>query len=218
MQSSGIQPPVPRPHSADFLEYESKNETLNKSITSRGAYDSTRQPQRPKSSLDINSPYDPSSDKYYSEESYAEKMRQSAQYLQQGLAPRNMDIPLAKYASGLAQKQLSSAYSQITNNNYETEFSTNRANRDNVSFNSKCDIEGLNSNWTLKEKIIENQKEFLNRSGSVMSDESNVSGFVKDVNRIDPNSDGFMRSASARLPSTHEKEGEKKVQQVILLR
>lgn len=215
MQSSGIQPPMPRPHSADFLEYESKAEMLIKTAPARTSYDTAyKEPQRPKSSLDINSYYDPSSDRYYSEESYAEKMRQSAQYLQQGLvpsvAPRNMEIPLAKYASGLAKKQLSTAYSQMTNNNYEAEFSTSR---DNVSFNSKYgDLEALNSNWTLKEK--ENQKDYLNRSGSVMSDGSNVSGYVKEAVRHDTNADGFMRSASARLPSAPEKEGEKKVQQV----
>ncbi|KAF9416365.1 hypothetical protein HW555_006319 [Spodoptera exigua] len=214
MQSSGIQPPMPRPHSADFLEYESKAEMLNRSAPSRSAYDSYKEPQRPKSSLDINSYYDPSSDKYYSEESYAEKMRQSAQYLQPGLVPsvvpKNMEIPLANYASGLAKKQLSTAYSQMTNNNYEAEFSSNR---DNVSYNSKYgDLEALNSNWTLKEKEI--QKEYLNRSGSVMSDGSNVSGYVKEAAKYDTNADGFMRSASARLPSTStEKEGEKKVQQ-----
>ncbi|KAL0868486.1 hypothetical protein ABMA27_007968 [Loxostege sticticalis] len=215
MQSSGIQPPMPRPHSADFLEYESKNEMLNKTMPTRTTCDPPKQPQRPKSSLDINSYYDPSSDRYYSEESYAEKMRQSAQYLQQGMGPRNIQIPLAKYASGLAEKQLSSAYSQISNNNYEPEFSANKAPRENASFSSKYgDLEGLNSNWTLKEKNLENQKEYLYRSGSVMSDGSNVSAFTKDMNRFDQNPDSFMRSASARLPSTgNEKEGEKKVQQ-----
>lgn len=218
MQASGIQPPMPRPHSADFLEYESKNEILNKSVPARNVSEAPRQPQRPKSSLDINSSYDPSSDRYYSEESYAEKMRQSAIYLQQqgGLGQKTIDIPLAKYASGLAQKQLSTAYSHISNNNLETELA-NR-NRDNTNYSSKyADIESLNSNWTLKEKNIENQKVYKNvkRNGSVVSDGSNVGGFVKDSNRYDHTSEGFMRSASARLPSTPaEKEGEKKVQQV----
>ncbi|XP_075984409.1 pleckstrin homology domain-containing family A member kramer isoform X5 [Anticarsia gemmatalis] len=214
MQSSGIQPQMPRPHSADFLEYESKAEMLNKTAPARSAYDTYKEPQRPKSSLDINSYYDPSSDRYYSEESYAEKMRQSAQYLQQGLSatPRNMEIPLAKYASGLAKKQLSTAYSQMTNNNYEAEFSTNR---DNASYASKYgDMEALNSNWTLKEKVESQKENYLNRSGSVLSDGSNVSGFVKEASKYDVAADGFMRSASARLPSTApEKEGEKKVQQ-----
>ncbi|KAI5633403.1 PH domain-containing protein [Phthorimaea operculella] len=210
MQSSGIQPPMPRPHSADFLEYEAKNEMLNKTMPPRNVCDPPRQPQRPKSSLDINSYYDPSSDRYYSEESYAEKMRQSAQYLQQaGMAPRNIQIPLAKYASGLAEKQLNSPYSQVCNNNYETEFGTNRITRDNASFSKYSDLEGLNSNWMLKEK--ENQKDYANRSGSVMSDGSNA-GF-KEASRYDHTADSFMRSASARLPSSTEKDGEKKVQQ-----
>lgn len=218
MQASGIQPPMPRPHSADFLEYETKNEMLNKTMPSRNMCEAPRQPQRPKSSLDINSYYDPSSDRYYSEESYAEKMRQSAQYLQQGLGPRNIQIPLAKYASGLAEKQLHSPYSQTTNNNYETEFGTNRTNRDNISYNSKFgDLEVLHSNWTLKEKGPESKKDYLNRSGSVISDGSNASAFLKESSRMDPATEVFMRSASARLPSTvTEKDGEKKVQQVRL--
>ncbi|XP_045779529.1 uncharacterized protein LOC123877067 isoform X2 [Maniola jurtina] len=215
MQASGVQPPMPRPHSADFLEYESKNETLYKVTPTRNMHDPPKQPPRPKSSLDINSYYDPSSDKYYSEESYAQKMRQSAQYLQQqGLAPKNIQMPLEKYASGLAEKQLHSPYTHPINNNYETEFSNNRNIRDNVSYNSKySDLEGLNSNWTLKEKELETQKDYLNRSGSVMSDGSHISGYVKEAGKFDPGIEGFMRSASARLPSSTEREGEKKVQQ-----
>ncbi|XP_052744229.1 uncharacterized protein LOC112054339 isoform X5 [Bicyclus anynana] len=214
MQASGIQPPMPRPHSADFLEYESKNETLYNVTPTRNTHDPPKQPPRPKSSLDINSYYDPSSDKYYSEESYAQKMRQSAQYLQQqGTRPRNIQIPLEKYASGLAEKQLHSPYMHPNNNNYETEFS-NKNIRDNVSYNSKySDLEALHSNWTLKEKDLEAQKDYLNRSGSVMSDGSQISAYVKDVGKFDPGIDGFMRSASARLPSSAEREGEKKVQQ-----
>ncbi|XP_069361831.1 serine-rich adhesin for platelets isoform X2 [Maniola hyperantus] len=215
MQASGIQPPIPRPHSADFLEYESKNEALYKVTPTRNMHDPPKQPPRPKSSLDINSYYDPSSDKYYSEESYAQKMRQSAQYLQQqGLAPKNIQIPLEKYASGLAEKQLHSPYTHPINNNYETEFSNNKNIRDNVSYNSKySDLEGLNSNWTLREKELEIQKDYLNRSGSVMSDGSHISAYVKDAGKFDPGIEGFMRSASARLPSSTEREGEKKVQQ-----
>lgn len=216
MQSSGIQPPVPRPHSADFLEYESRKE-LNKTLPSRNVCDVPRQPQRPKSSLDINSYYDPSSDRYYSEESYAQKMRQSAQYLQHGkMGPKNIQIPLEKYASGLAEKQLHSPYGHSANNNYEIEFSLKRNNRDNMSYNSKySEGDGISSNWTLREKDLNNQRDYSNRSVSVMSDSSNISGFVKDARKFDPTTpEGFMRSASARLPSTGlEKEGEKKVQQ-----
>lgn len=64
---------IPRPHSADFLEYETRMETANNPMP-----EIMRAP-RPKSSLDINRTPD---NFYYSEASYAEKMRQSALYLQ----------------------------------------------------------------------------------------------------------------------------------------
>lgn len=66
-------PSVTRPHSADFLEYEARNP-----VTTRMKAEPAQAP-RPKSSLDINRGQDNS---YYSESSYAEKMRQSALYLQ----------------------------------------------------------------------------------------------------------------------------------------
>jgi hypothetical protein len=66
-------PSVARPHSADFLEYEARN-TLSTRMKSEPI-----QAPRPKSSLDINRSPDNS---YYSESNYAEKMRQSALYLQ----------------------------------------------------------------------------------------------------------------------------------------
>lgn len=66
-------PSVARPHSADFLEYEARNP-----VTTRMRAEPAQAP-RPKSSLDINRGQDNS---YYSESSYAEKMRQSALYLQ----------------------------------------------------------------------------------------------------------------------------------------
>lgn len=69
----------PRPHSADFLEYESKRQFRRfNDFSLSGAY-TERLPYRPKSSLDINSAMD---NFYYSEASYAAKMRQSALYMQ----------------------------------------------------------------------------------------------------------------------------------------
>lgn len=70
----------PRPRSADFLEYESKRHfrRFKDTFDSSGHF-VERIPSRPKSSLDINSAMD---NYYYSEASYAAKMRQSAQYLQ----------------------------------------------------------------------------------------------------------------------------------------
>lgn len=64
---------VPRPHSADFLEYEARH------MDTAHLNAETRRAPRPKSSLDINRTPD---NFYYSEASYAEKMRQSALYLQ----------------------------------------------------------------------------------------------------------------------------------------
>lgn len=66
-----------RPHSADFLEYEARNP-----VTTRMKAEPAQAP-RPKSSLDINRSQD---NVYYSESNYAEKMRQSASYLQKQAA------------------------------------------------------------------------------------------------------------------------------------
>uniref|UniRef100_A0A1A9V8W5 PH domain-containing protein n=1 Tax=Glossina austeni TaxID=7395 RepID=A0A1A9V8W5_GLOAU len=77
-----------RPHSADFLEYEARNDiattdalptpATTSHLTHMVKPDPVRAP-RPKSSLDINRTPDSF---YYSEENYAEKMRKSALYLQ----------------------------------------------------------------------------------------------------------------------------------------
>lgn len=69
----------PRPRSADFLEYESKRHFRRFKDFENSGHFAERMPSRPKSSLDINSAMD---NYYYSEASYAAKMRQSAQYLQ----------------------------------------------------------------------------------------------------------------------------------------
>lgn len=74
-------PMPPRPRSADFLEYESKKQYRKMANFGHGGSDQfkNRMPSRPKSSLDINSSID---NYYYSEASYAAKMRQSSMYLQ----------------------------------------------------------------------------------------------------------------------------------------
>ncbi|EDW24992.1 GL23085 [Drosophila persimilis] len=74
---------IVRPHSADFLEYEARAEAAAAAAAAAVAqskHESGRAP-RPKSSLDINRTPDSF---YYSEASYAEKMRKSALYLQSG--------------------------------------------------------------------------------------------------------------------------------------
>lgn len=65
---------IPRPHSADFLEFEARMNCVPPSVV-----ESHINRPRPKSSLDINSAFD---HLYYSEENYAEQMRtESANYL-----------------------------------------------------------------------------------------------------------------------------------------
>lgn len=74
MRARPVQSTIPRPHSADFLDYEARNPIKTKQK------DEPARAPRPKSSLDINRAPD---NYYYSEASYAEKMRmQSASYLQ----------------------------------------------------------------------------------------------------------------------------------------
>ena len=77
-------PTIARPHSADFLEYEARHMD-----TAHPRKEPVRAP-RPKSSLDINRTPD---NFYYSEASYAEKMRQSALYLQK---PKVNQLPEPK--------------------------------------------------------------------------------------------------------------------------
>nr|XP_034196120.1 uncharacterized protein LOC117611843 isoform X7 [Osmia lignaria] len=84
MRQPRAQPP-PRPHSADFLEYEANRKPQQQLPPQcEESLNQQRRPQRPKSSLDIVTPSDPANDGYfYSEERYAAQMRQSAVYLHQ---------------------------------------------------------------------------------------------------------------------------------------
>ncbi|XP_068993141.1 serine/arginine repetitive matrix protein 2 isoform X1 [Neodiprion pinetum] len=85
MRQPRAQPP-PRPHSADFLEYEATRRPQQQPHVQPGIVTGQqRRPQRPKSSLDVVNPSDaPTNDGYfYSEERYAAQMRQSAVYLHQ---------------------------------------------------------------------------------------------------------------------------------------
>ncbi|XP_076664328.1 uncharacterized protein LOC143366817 isoform X3 [Andrena cerasifolii] len=84
MRQPRAQPP-PRPHSADFLEYEATRRPHQQVPPQcEESLNQQRRPQRPKSSLDIVTPSDAANDGYfYSEERYAAQMRQSAVYLHQ---------------------------------------------------------------------------------------------------------------------------------------
>ena len=70
MRQPRVQPP-PRPHSADFLDYEANRRPDQQTlIQSDSPQNQSRRPQRPKSSLDIVNPSDTvANDNYfYSEE------------------------------------------------------------------------------------------------------------------------------------------------------
>nr|XP_012140621.1 PREDICTED: uncharacterized protein LOC100876690 isoform X1 [Megachile rotundata] len=84
MRQPRAQPP-PRPHSADFLEYEANRKPQQQLPPQcEESLNQQRRPQRPKSSLDIVTPSEAANDGYfYSEERYAAQMRQSAVYLHQ---------------------------------------------------------------------------------------------------------------------------------------
>ncbi|CAL7945512.1 unnamed protein product [Xylocopa violacea] len=85
MRQPRAQPP-PRPHSADFLEYEATRKPQQQMPLrcEESAASQPRRPQRPKSSLDTVTPSDAANDGYfYSEERYAAQMRQSSVYLHQ---------------------------------------------------------------------------------------------------------------------------------------
>lgn len=102
----------PRPRSADFLEYESKRHFRRFKDFDNAGHFADRMPSRPKSSLDINSSMD---SYYYSEASYAAKMRQSAQYLQN----RNL-MPTGREEARLNTLRYENDRKRLTNefNNY----------------------------------------------------------------------------------------------------
>lgn len=52
MRQPRVQPP-PRPHSADFLEYEATRRPSPQTPDQHGVQNHQRRPQRPKSSLDV---------------------------------------------------------------------------------------------------------------------------------------------------------------------
>lgn len=102
----------PRPHSADFLEYDARRANqsptpLNSDPGNQMYYNRRNyEPQRPKSSLDIVHVETGLDGTHWSEESYARKMRQSALYVQNSsrattpsVRQGSMNGELARYKS-----------------------------------------------------------------------------------------------------------------------
>lgn len=200
-------------------------------ISNKYASNASRQPPRPKSSMDINN-YDYNGDsQYYSEASYAEKMRQSAHYLRsKASASNSINVKRGSIKSPdfVSQRKMSAPTFRVNDMNYDNDIRVERepvyGSRDqnkNISGMNNYKMNestGLNSNWTLRNKSLSHiplNDDTYNRSNSAMSEGSTASGFNKD--QMNENGDLFIRSASARLPASEpmtSRDGERKVQQV----
>lgn len=197
---------IPRPHSADFLEYEFSRRTDPSSVPVQQA--------RPKSSLDINR--NTLNDNYfYSEKQYAANMRKSAQYLPKQHMPKR---PIQNKCLG----------------NLENTFPLMRSNTqplhlDNVgNDSSKHCIQPVRSRSVLSEGSLTKEldvrgspyESYGQESSSPVVTSHREQYYMQEGRRREY--DQFTRSASARLPyaNQHEqihdgrstaRDGEKKV-------
>lgn len=187
---------IPRPHSADFLEYEVKNQ-LPIVIS--------RQP-RPKSSLDINR-HTPNDNYFYSEESYAEKMRKSAQYL-----PK-----MSKYSDGNTESEIRHQKRPTSSNKYESEtnFHVPRPNSRPTNFNEDyhpLHVHPVRSRSVLSDGSISKELDMdlqnnmrgenFNKEGVGFRNQQELYGYSGDIRKSNREYDQFTRSASARLAQT----------------
>ncbi|CRK88821.1 CLUMA_CG002668, isoform A [Clunio marinus] len=176
-------PTVPRPHSADFLEYEARNP-----VTTRMKAEPAQAP-RPKSSLDINRGQDNS---YYSESSYAEKMRQSALYLQKQTIPNKVQDSFSH------QQQQSGEYIYKFYNNIELKFLHFLTTEMHPSMSSQTlqrEIEMVRAN---RYEITDDMQ-----SGSASVPRVHRQNGSKHQQHLSQQ-EQFLRSASARLPKKEE--------------
>lgn len=197
---------IPRPHSADFLEYEVNHRQNNSNIVNR-------QP-RPKSSLDINR--HTSNDNYfYTEERYAEKMRKSTQYLQKmpqkypqtpKSRPPDLDktFPLMKSST----QPINFASTPIEYQRGEAQPTRSRSVLSEGSLSKELEVDLRSSPYGRYESPWPGPRQEF------------VYGYVDDPRKRE--SEQFIRSASARLSQSGQaerasmdgrmsREGEKKV-------
>ena len=253
----------PRPHSADFLDYDAKRyhqhhtyqppypaqvptssrehiprstATEEKIYQEQYAARVGRLP-RPKSSLDVVPPPDPNvNDNYYwSEERYAQKMRQSASYMHQ--------IPMTH------PRQSSSSRATTPSARFSTMSSVSMMTPDSGMIHQQSGVQlgGVSSGGSVNSESAGVIMRHPKRTDLMPNDPSNVRSPSRQQYQqlqqrrwseyTDPRTNGqFMRSASARLPrqryqddendsqcedqrqkSTSDvREGEKKIQQVNL--
>ncbi|XP_057656485.1 uncharacterized protein LOC130893998 isoform X3 [Diorhabda carinulata] len=180
---------IVRPHSADFLEYE-LNHKLQDDLTP------LKQRPRPKSSLEINANSTDNHNYFYSKERYAEKMRKSAQYLQ------NKPI---KHNNEIIYNMNESITCPTHENTYP--FVGRLQAHNHIPENNKIQVNDMHKSQPV-------------RSKSVLSDDSISKEFSTDIDtklfiECDSLSSDYMfgncrsaeydlitRSASARLPQT----------------
>lgn len=196
---------IPRPYSADFLEYEVNYRQNNQSVN--------KQQPRPKSSLDINR--SPSNDNYfYSQERYAEKMRESAQYL-----PK---MPRSPHIVQMQKRNDSDRTFPLMRS------STQPLNFDNVPMEYvRKEMQPVRSRSVLSEGSLSKELDNDLRLSLHNGDGSSRDNFNDNIRR---DCDPFTRSASARLaqnvaqnghyhtdPRTSTREGERKVKTRFLI-
>lgn len=194
---------IPRPHSADFLEYEVARHMENNVIT-------RQQQPRPKSSLDINR--NTLNDNYfYSEECYAQNMRKSAQYL-----PK-MPQYVHDYRSRQLRRQPENTYSLMRSNTQPM-----RMEDLQIVDNVRKEPQPVRSRSVLSEGSLSKELE-LDVGGSPQDCSARASispatvycQYNQDPRRKDY--EQFTRSASARLthcnPDVHTPDGGKTIGQ-----
>ncbi|KAL9900753.1 pleckstrin homology domain-containing family A member kramer isoform 3-T16 [Glossina fuscipes fuscipes] len=204
-----------RPHSADFLEYEARNDiattdalptpATTSHLTHMVKPDPVRAP-RPKSSLDINRTADSF---YYSEENYAEKMRKSALYLQhpQGQTTLAQPQQAGSYRTATGSSDFLAAPHNGLNtigyeNPYERAYKRNELMQDalinqtghtSIPRMSRSQMIGAGSH-------VRSSSTHPHTPQSPTIQQSNLLTAGLTTQQIIQQNEQFLRSASARLP------------------
>lgn len=185
---------IARPHSADFLEYEFNHRQTNPIIVSK-------QQPRPKSSLDINRNTNDCDNYFYSEERYAEKMRKSAQYLQNVPVRQPNDFLLPPKGAPLHYPQNDNTFPLIRS-------STQPLNYNNLHLNNTIHVahHPVRSRSVLSEGSLSKELDVNVRDSCEQLERESISpGFSSGPNSAynyahrSRSTDQFNRSASARL-------------------
>lgn len=187
---------ITRPHSADFLEYEFNHRQTNPIILNKLH-------PRPKSSLDINRNTNDCDNYFYSEERYAEKMRKSAQYLQ--------NMPIRQANDFLLQQKVTPTirYSQNEPTFPLIRSNTQPLNYNNLQLNNTMHVghQPVRSRSVLSEGSLSKELDVDIRDSTEHLERESISpGFASGPNsaymmahRGSRIGDQFNRSASARL-------------------